>query len=48
MESPVPAGELLPRVAFIVTNLENDSRAVARSYNKRGTVEQWTRGRAMD
>ena len=34
------AGELFPRVRFIVTNLETDSRAVVRSYNKRGTAEQ--------
>jgi hypothetical protein len=35
------AGELFPRVGFIVTNLELPSRAVVRFYNKRGTVEQW-------
>jgi hypothetical protein len=29
------------RVGFIVTNLETDSRAVVRFYNKRGTTEQW-------
>jgi hypothetical protein len=34
-------GELFPRVGFIVTNLENDSRRVVRFYNKRGTAEQW-------
>ena len=34
-------GELFPRVVFIVTNLETDSRAVVRFYNKRGTAEQW-------
>jgi hypothetical protein len=34
-------GELFPRVGFIVTNLETDSRAVVRSYNNRGMVEQW-------
>jgi hypothetical protein len=34
-------GELFPRVRFIVTNLETDSRAVVRFYNKRGTAEQW-------
>jgi len=34
-------GELLPRVGFIVTNLEAHSRAVVRFYNKRGTAEQW-------
>jgi hypothetical protein len=35
------AGELFPRVGFIVTNLEADSRAVVGFYNKRGTAEQW-------
>ena len=34
-------GELFPRVGFIVTNLETDSRAVVRFYNKRGAAEQW-------
>ena len=34
-------GELFPRVGFIVTNLEADSRPVVRFYNKRGTAEQW-------
>ena len=33
--------ELFPRVGFMVTNLEVDSRAVVRFYNKRGTAEQW-------
>ncbi len=33
--------ELFPQVGFIVTNLETDSRAVVRFYNKRGTAEQW-------
>ncbi len=33
--------ELFPRVGFIVTTLESDSRAVVRFYNKRGTAEQW-------
>ena len=28
-------------MGFIVTNLETDSRAVVRFYNKRGTAEQW-------
>ena len=28
-------------MGFIVTNLEADSRAVVRFYNKRGTAEQW-------
>jgi hypothetical protein len=35
------AGELFPRVGFIVTNLELPSWAVVRFYNKRGTAEQW-------
>jgi hypothetical protein len=35
------AGELFPRVGFIVTNLEMPSRAVVRFYNRRGTAEQW-------
>ena len=35
------AGELFPRLGFIVTNLETPSRAVVRFYNKRGTAEQW-------
>lgn len=34
-------GELFPRVGFIVTNLETDSRAVVRFYSQRGTAEQW-------
>lgn len=34
-------GELFPRVGFIVTNLETDSRAVVRFCNQRGTAEQW-------
>jgi len=34
-------GELFPRVGFIVTNLETDSRAAVRFYHKRGTAEQW-------
>jgi hypothetical protein len=33
-------GELFPRLGFIVTNLETESRAVVRFYNKRGTAEQ--------
>jgi hypothetical protein len=33
-------GELFPRVGFIVTNLETDTRAVVRFYDKRGTAEQ--------
>jgi hypothetical protein len=35
------AGELFPRLGFIVTNLATPSRAVVRFYNKRGTAEQW-------
>jgi hypothetical protein len=35
------AGELFPRIGFIVINLETQSRAVVRFYNKRGTAEQW-------
>jgi Transposase DDE domain group 1 len=35
------AGELFPRLGFIVTNLETPSRAVVWFYNKRGTAEQW-------
>jgi len=37
------AGELFPRVGFIVTSLETDSRAAVRFYNKRGTAAQWIR-----
>jgi Transposase DDE domain group 1 len=35
------AGQLFPRIGFIVTNLKTPSRAVLRFYNKRGTAEQW-------
>jgi hypothetical protein len=35
------SGELFPRVGFIVTNMETDSRAVVQFYDKRGTAEQW-------
>ena len=38
-------GELFPRVGFIVTNLETDSRAVVRFYNKRGTAGAVDQGR---
>ena len=34
-------GELFPRVGFIATKLETDSRAVVRFYNQRGAAEQW-------
>ena len=37
-------GELFPRVGFIVTNLETDSRAVVRFYNQRGTAESYNLG----
>ena len=37
------AGELFPRVGFIMTNLTLPSRAVVRLYNKRGTSEQWVK-----
>jgi hypothetical protein len=35
------AGELFPRVGFIVTNTQLRNRAVVRFYNKRGMAEQW-------
>ncbi len=35
------AGELFPRVDFIVTNLRCKSSNVVKFYNKRGTAEQW-------
>jgi len=35
------AGELFPRVGFIVTNLRWSSKRVVRYYNGRGTAEQW-------
>jgi len=35
------AGELFPRVGFIVTNLPWRTDRVIRFYNKRGTAEQW-------
>jgi len=35
------AGELFPRVGFIVTNLTKHSKNVVRFYNGRGTAEQW-------
>ena len=35
------AGELFPRVGFIVTNLRRWSRKVVKFYNGRGTAEQW-------
>ena len=36
-----PFGQLFPRVGFSVTNLETDSRATGRFFNKRRTAEQW-------
>jgi hypothetical protein len=35
------AGELFPRVGFIVTNLSWQSKTVVQFYNGRGTAEQW-------
>ena len=35
------AGELFPRVGFIVTNLKWHAKKVVRFYNRRGTAEQW-------
>ena len=35
------AGELFPRVGFIVTNLTWRSKSVVKFYNGRGTAEQW-------
>ncbi len=35
------AGELLPRVGFIVTNFSWRSKRVVKFYNGRGTAEQW-------
>ena len=35
------AGELFPRIGFIVTNLRWKSNNVVKFYNKRGTAEQW-------
>ncbi len=35
------AGELFPRVGFVVTNLRWRARRVVRFYNQRGTAEQW-------
>src|SRR5574340_471243 len=38
------AGELFPRVGFIVTNLRRDEEDVVQFYNGRGTAEQWVKG----
>ena len=35
------AGELFPKIGFIVTNLRWKSSNVVKFYNKRGTAEQW-------
>lgn len=35
------AGELFPRVGFIVTNLRRRAEKVVEFYNQRGTAEQW-------
>jgi hypothetical protein len=35
------AGRKLPRVGFIVTKLGRPAKRVVRSYNQRGTAEQW-------
>src|SRR6266487_2879014 len=35
------AGELYPRVGFIVTNMSRPAERVVAVYNKRGTCEQW-------
>ena len=35
------AGELFPRVGFIVTNLRRPEKKVVKFYNGRGTAEQW-------
>ena len=35
------AGEVFPRIGFIVTNLRRRAKAVVRFYNQRGTAEQW-------
>jgi hypothetical protein len=36
-----PAGELIARVGFIVTNMSRPAERVVAFYNKRGTCEQW-------
>ena len=35
------AGELFPRVGFVVTNLRRSPKRVIKFYNGRGTAEQW-------
>ncbi len=39
--TPRDAGELFPRVGFIVTNLRRWSKRVVKFYNGRGTAKQW-------
>src|SRR5262245_47674230 len=36
-----PAGELFPRVGFVVTSLRRSPKRVIRFSNGRGTAEQW-------
>jgi len=40
------AGEVFPRVGFIVTNRIDPARGVVRFYNGRGTCEQWIKEEA--
>jgi hypothetical protein len=35
------AGELFPRIGFVVTNLKRSPKRVVKFYNGRGTAEQW-------
>src|SRR5262249_17126311 len=37
------AGELFPRVGFIVTNLKWPTKRVVRFYNRRGTADPWSK-----
>jgi hypothetical protein len=39
------AGELFPRVGFVVTNLRRSPKRVVKFYNGRGTAEQWIKVR---
>ena len=41
--TPIFAGELFPRIGFIVPNLRLKSNNVVKFYNKRGTAEQWSK-----
>jgi hypothetical protein len=38
------AGELFPRVGFVVTNSRRGPKRVIKFYNGRGTAEQWIKG----